>query len=88
MIFTIAAIPLIGFVGAAIDYSRANAARSTMQAALDSTALMLSKDLSSNGKITRERTSRLRPRSISPRSTPTRTPRRPVTGITATYTGE
>src|SRR6202035_2207936 len=36
--------------GAAIDYSRANAARSTMQAALDSTALMLSKDLSS-GKI-------------------------------------
>ena len=47
VIFTIAAIPIIGFVGAAIDYSRANAARSTMQAALDSTALMLSKDLSS-----------------------------------------
>jgi Flp pilus assembly protein TadG len=50
VIFTIAAIPIIGFVGAAIDYSRANAARSTMQAALDSTALMLSKDLAS-GKI-------------------------------------
>jgi Flp pilus assembly protein TadG len=50
VIFTIAAIPIIGFVGAAIDYSRANAARSTMQAALDSAALMLSKDLSS-GKI-------------------------------------
>jgi Flp pilus assembly protein TadG len=48
VIFTIAAIPIISFVGAAIDYSRANAARSTMQAALDSTALMLSKDLSSN----------------------------------------
>jgi Flp pilus assembly protein TadG len=47
VIFTIAAIPIIGFVGAAIDYSRANAARSTMQAALDATALMLSKDLSS-----------------------------------------
>ncbi len=50
VIFTIATIPVIGFVGAAIDYSRANMARSSMQAALDSTALMLSKDLSS-GKI-------------------------------------
>jgi Flp pilus assembly protein TadG len=47
VIFTIALIPLITFIGAAIDYSRANNARSTMQAALDSTALMLSKDLSS-----------------------------------------
>ena len=51
VIFTIALIPLISFIGAAIDYSRANNARSTMQAALDSTALMLSKDLSS-GVIT------------------------------------
>jgi Flp pilus assembly protein TadG len=48
VIFTIAAIPLISFVGAAIDYSRANTARSSMQAAMDSTALMLSKDLSAN----------------------------------------
>jgi Flp pilus assembly protein TadG len=48
VIFTIAAIPVISFVGAAIDYSRANAARSAMQSAMDSTALMLSKDLSSN----------------------------------------
>jgi Flp pilus assembly protein TadG len=51
VIFTIAAIPIISFVGAAVDYSRANAARSSMQAAIDSTALMLSKDLSS-GTIT------------------------------------
>jgi Flp pilus assembly protein TadG len=47
VIFTIAAIPVIGFVGAAIDYSRVNSARSSVQAALDSTALMLSKDISS-----------------------------------------
>jgi Flp pilus assembly protein TadG len=47
VIFTLAAIPVIGFVGAAIDYSRVNSARSSMQAALDSTALMLSKDISS-----------------------------------------
>jgi Flp pilus assembly protein TadG len=48
VIFTIAAIPLISFVGAAIDYSRLNSARTSMQEALDSTSLMLSKDLSSN----------------------------------------
>jgi Flp pilus assembly protein TadG len=46
VIFAIACVPVISFVGAAIDYSRANAARSSMQAALDSTALMVSKDLS------------------------------------------
>ena len=51
VIFAIAAVPLISFVGAAIDYTRANAARSSMQAALDSTALMLGKDLT-DGTIT------------------------------------
>jgi Flp pilus assembly protein TadG len=45
VIFGIAAVPLLSFVGAAIDYSRANAARSSMQSALDSTALMVAKDL-------------------------------------------
>jgi Flp pilus assembly protein TadG len=51
VIFAIALVPILGFIGAAIDYTRANAARSSMQAALDSTALMLSKDLS-EGLIT------------------------------------
>jgi Flp pilus assembly protein TadG len=46
VIFCVALVPLLGFVGAAVDYTRANAARSSMQAALDSTALMVSKDLS------------------------------------------
>jgi Flp pilus assembly protein TadG len=46
VIFALATVPIISFVGAAIDYTRANAARSSMQAALDSAALMLSKDLS------------------------------------------
>jgi Flp pilus assembly protein TadG len=40
-------IPLVGAVGAAVDYSRANSVRSAMQGALDSTALMLSKDAQS-----------------------------------------
>ena len=46
ILFAIAAVPIISFVGAAIDYTRANSARSSMQAALDSTALMVAKDLS------------------------------------------
>ena len=45
VIFTLALLPIFAFVGAAVDYTRANNARTSMQAALDSTALMLSKDL-------------------------------------------
>jgi Flp pilus assembly protein TadG len=37
-------IPLMGFTGAAIDYARANATKVAMQAALDSTGLILSKN--------------------------------------------
>ena len=51
VLFAIAAVPIISFVGAAIDYTRANTARSAMQAALDTTALMLGKDLT-DGTIT------------------------------------
>src|SRR5581483_3053608 len=49
--FAITVLPILFFVGAAIDYSRAAKARSGMQAALDSTSLMLSRDLST-GTIT------------------------------------
>jgi Flp pilus assembly protein TadG len=51
MLFGLAVLPILLFVGAAIDYSRANAARSSMQSALDSTSLMLSRDLA-EGTIT------------------------------------
>lgn len=51
VIFAIVLVPILTFMGAAIDYSRAIRARSSMQAALDSTALMLSKDLA-QGTIT------------------------------------
>jgi len=37
-------LPLIGAIGAAVDYSRANSVRTAMQGALDATALMLSRD--------------------------------------------
>ncbi|MGJ4997125.1 pilus assembly protein TadG-related protein [Bradyrhizobium sp. HKCCYLS3077] len=51
MLFAIALVPILAFIGAGIDYSRVNAARTSMQGALDSAALMLSRDLS-QGTIT------------------------------------
>jgi Flp pilus assembly protein TadG len=42
--FALATLPIIGTVGFAVDYSHANSIKVAMQAALDSTALMLSKD--------------------------------------------
>ena len=42
--FALVTVPMIGFVGAAVDYSHANSVRTAMQAAADSTALMLSKE--------------------------------------------
>jgi Flp pilus assembly protein TadG len=44
IIFAITLIPVFGGVGVAVDYSRANAARTAMQAALDTAALMVSKE--------------------------------------------
>ena len=47
IIFALALIPLLAFVGVAIDYSRANALKADLQAALDSTALIASKNAAS-----------------------------------------
>ena len=44
VIFAFALLPVIASVGAAVDYSRANSVKADLQAALDSTALMLSKE--------------------------------------------
>jgi len=44
--FALATIPLIGAVGAAVDYSHVNSDRTAMQAAVDATALKLSKEIS------------------------------------------
>jgi hypothetical protein len=43
ILFAFATVPLIGGIGAAVDYSLANAFRTDMQKAVDSTALALSK---------------------------------------------
>jgi Flp pilus assembly protein TadG len=42
--FALAAILMIGFVGAAIDYSQTNSVKADLQTALDSTALMLTNE--------------------------------------------
>jgi Flp pilus assembly protein TadG len=44
--FALATVPIMGFVGSAVDYSRANSAKAAMQAAIDATGLMLSKNVS------------------------------------------
>ena len=45
--FALATVPIMGFVGSAVDYSRANSAKAAMQMAIDATGLMLSKNISS-----------------------------------------
>src|SRR5262249_39062860 len=44
VIFAFATLPIIGMMGAAVDYGRASAMRTDLQSALDATALMVSKD--------------------------------------------
>jgi Flp pilus assembly protein TadG len=45
VIFALTLVPVMGFIGAAVDYSRASSDRAAMQSAIDATALMLSKDV-------------------------------------------
>ena len=45
ILFGLAAIPVVGAIGIAVDYSLANGSRTAMQAALDNTALALSKQM-------------------------------------------
>lgn len=42
--FALATLPIVGFTGFAVDYSHANSVKTALQAAIDSTALMLSRD--------------------------------------------
>lgn len=46
-IFALTSLPILASIGAAVDYSRAVRARTELQAAVDSTALMLSQDAAS-----------------------------------------
>jgi Flp pilus assembly protein TadG len=46
-LLALAAIPVVGLIGASVDYSRAAAVQTAMQAAVDSTSLALAKNASS-----------------------------------------
>src|SRR5215467_3834176 len=43
-LLALAAIPITGLIGASVDYSRAAAVQTSMQAAVDSTALAMAKN--------------------------------------------
>ena len=43
VIFALASLPVLGMMGAAVDYGRANAVKADLQSALDATALMAAK---------------------------------------------
>ncbi len=82
VIFALATLPIIGFVGAAVDFSHANAVKASMQAALDSTALMLAKyaPTHTNDEIQSQASKYFKALFINPAAT--------NIGLTATYTTE
>ena len=82
MLFGIAVVPIITFVGAAVDYTRANTARSSMQAAMDSASLMLAKDLQ-DGTIT---TAQIEQKAQDYFKALYHNPDAKSVGVTATYT--
>jgi Flp pilus assembly protein TadG len=45
--FALATLPMVGMVGAAVDFSRGNSAKAAMQQAIDATGLILSRDAQS-----------------------------------------
>jgi len=50
MVFALSLIPILGGVGLAVDYARANQAKAALQAALDSTALAMAKQAPKNSQ--------------------------------------
>lgn len=44
ILFGLILVPIVGFAGAAVDYSRANSAKAQLQRAADATALLLARD--------------------------------------------
>ena len=50
-LLALAMIPIIGTIGAAVDYSRANATKAAMQSALDATGLALAKQSATGAQV-------------------------------------
>lgn len=83
VIFAIVLIPLLGFLGAAVDYTRASSARSSMQVALDSTALMVSKDIAATPDMT---TAQINDKATTYFNALYTNPNAPTITVSATYT--
>ena len=79
--FALAIIPVVGLVGVAVDYSRANSVKAGVQGALDATALAMAK---SAPTLTAERSCRPRRPRISRRCSAGPTPRTSI--VTPAYT--
>jgi Flp pilus assembly protein TadG len=58
VLFGIAILPIMACVGAAVDYTHASSIKAAMQAALDSTALMLSRDAPNKNEAQLEATAK------------------------------
>ena len=78
--FALSTIPMVGFVGAAVDYSHANSVKTALQAATDATALMLAKNAANmtNSQIQSSATNYLTALFTRPEAT--------NLSVTATYT--
>jgi Flp pilus assembly protein TadG len=81
VIFTLALLPVVGMTGGAIDYSHATAVRASMQAALDATALALSKEAVSLNAT------QLQEKAVAYFGAAFNRPEAPGVTVTATYTG-
>jgi Flp pilus assembly protein TadG len=80
IIFALSIIPIMGGIGAAVDYSHATSDRTAMQAAVDATALMLSKNIATltTAQINAKATSIFTAIYTRPEVT--------IVGVTTTYT--
>ena len=78
--FALISIPILGAVGAAVDYSRGNSVRANLQAALDATALMLSHEAANDSD------SQLQTNALSYFSANYNRPGTAINSISASYT--
>jgi Flp pilus assembly protein TadG len=87
IMFGILVVPLLAFVGAAVDYSRTNSARSSMQVALDSAALMVSRDVAASPSLSQAQITALAQTYFNSLYTNVNATVSPITAIYAANTG-
>ncbi len=73
-LLALAAVPLLGLIGASVDYGRASSAKATLQTAADSTALAVAQEIAKAATPLTDAQIRPSGRTTSTRSTTTRGP--------------